>query len=566
VSRKTSAYTTEFAGNSNPDQPICNRQVTRWPFIKSAAGLLAQLIFVSLLIVSQLTNAAAQNCKALFPAGNGQDDSAAINDCLQRKGLAKLKAGAFLLYSPIVFPRASQAAPVSGARLLGKGKDATKLVVQSECNRTWPLASDGQYEAAVQIVKSPEATLTGVELDLTNLRQDCGPYGNYMVLVNKSPKTQVSEIRIKGSRYGVVGATYTTGGANSGGVLVVNSEDSMISDNEIQDVGFTFENGGNSAGNGGISVASSANTQVTNNKIERVAFGIIVSNGSPNHGYFDNSSKTVVTNNTIIGAANIKCANCSQGRGIKLQACGDGSEPPLDQLTISHNVLTEFGGHNSTIGGSGIDLVCGVQNSTFENNRVIGAATAEFALQIRGSYLSPPSPSYHNRFAANVFTSGRGQAFCGNACVDVNFTYDGADQIGIGRNGANRMGNNTVGSFFAETDRDCQEYSHPYFLYLDGREFVRHGERILLTALGVRPHSQVTFKFKRAADGLEVATLRSASVNRYCIMNQEYISIDTTRFPAGDYKIFADYKDGNSDAEIFNDEIGVIKVKPTKNN
>jgi hypothetical protein len=549
------------------ETPSQGRKATPRRQTKNARRLLAQAIFVSLLIVSAFTNASAQNCKGLTPAGNGQDDAAAINDCLQRKGLAKLAAGTFLLYSPIVFPRTSLDAPVSGARLIGKGKDATKLVLQSECNKRWPLLeaqTPGQYQPAIQIVKSPEALVTRLELDLTNLRQDCGSYGNYMISVSKSPKTQVSEVRIKGSQYGLSGATYTTGGANSGGIIVVNADDSIITGNEIKDLGFTFENGSLSAGNSGISIASSANAQVINNKIERVAFGIVVSNGSTREGYYGDSSGTVVTGNTVIGAANINCQNCSQGRGIKLQACGDGSELPLNRLTISNNDVKEFGGHLSTIGGSGLDLVCGVQNSTFENNRFAGASTAEFGLQIRGSFLSPPSPSYHNKFSGNLFSSGRGQVNCGLACVDVNFTYDGADQIGIRRNGANKMGNNLVGSFFAETDRGCDDYSHPYFLYLDGRDFVRQGERVLLTALGVRPNSQVTFKFKRAEDGTEVLTYKSASVNRYCIMNQEYISIEAAKFAAGDYKIFAEYKDGNSDAVITNDEIGVIKVKPAK--
>jgi hypothetical protein len=534
--------------------------------LKGAAGVLIQLAFVALVMASQLTDAAAQSCKALVPAGNGQDDSAAINDCLQRKGVAKLKAGTFLLYSPIVFPRSTQGAPVSGARLLGKGKEATRLVVQSECSKLWPVNSDRFYQPAIQIIKSPEATVRGLEVDLTNLRQDCGPYGSYMVVVNKSPKTQVSEVRIKGSPFGVPGTIYTTGGANSGGILLVNSDHSIVSDNEVKDLGFTIENDSTSAGNGGILVASSANSQVTNNLIEHVAFGIIVSNGSPQQGYTGDSSGSIITHNTVIGAAKINCANCSQGRGIKLQACGDGSEPGLDRLTISNNTVTDFGGHNGTIGGSGLDLVCGVQNSVIDNNRFVGAPTAEFGLQIRGSYLSPPNPSYHNKFTANVFTSGRGQANCGSACFDVNFTHDGADQIGISRNGANRMGTNVVGSFFAETDRDCEQYSQPFFLYLDGREFVRHGERILLTALGVRPNSQVVFSFVRAEDGVQVAAHASASVNRHCIMNQEYISIEAQKFPPGDYKIFADYKDGNSNAVMNRDEIGTIKVKPSKSN
>ena len=46
----------------------------------------------------------AQNCKRLEPAGAGQDDAARINQCLITKGRAKLTAGTFLLYGPIVFP------------------------------------------------------------------------------------------------------------------------------------------------------------------------------------------------------------------------------------------------------------------------------------------------------------------------------------------------------------------------------------------------------------------------------------------------------------------------------
>jgi hypothetical protein len=148
----------------------------------------------------------------------------------------------------------------------------------------------------------------------------------------------------------------------------------------------------------------------------------------------------------------------------------------------------------------------------------------------------------------------------------VNFTKDGPDQIGIRRNGVDYKGTNNTTSFRAETDRGCDDYAHPFFLYLDGRPFVRHGEQILLTALGVRPNSQVTFRFTRAEDGGEVLTHKSGSVNRYCIMNQEYISIDALKFPAGDYKIFADYKDGNSNAVISKDEIGTITVKPLKGN
>jgi hypothetical protein len=567
VSNAISLYICKPAGHFPDGAQEDNPSLILAEVSKSAARFITRLILVSLLISFCLTSAAAQNCKAIFPAGNGQDDAATINDCLQRKGVAKLKPGTFLLYSPIVFPRKTPEIAVSGIRLIGKGKDATRLVAQSTCSAPWDVGTERTYQPAIQIIKSPEAVISGFELDISNLRQDCNYYGNYMIFVSKSPKSQVSGLRVKGSRFGVIGETYTTGGANSGGILVSNSDDTVVSDNEIKDVGFTFENGILSAGNGGISIASSANNQVLNNRVERVAFGIIVSNGSAREGYYGDSSGTIVSGNTVIGAANIRCANCSQGRGLKFQACYYGDELPLRNLTVSNNVVTEFGGHNSTIGGSGIDLVCGVQYSTFDNNRVVGAPNAEFSLQIRSSYFEiPPNPSHHNKFQFNTFISGRGSPDCLDDCVDVNFTRDGPDQIGIRRNGADYKGTNNTTSFRAETDRGCEDYAHPYFLYLDGRNFVRHGERILLTALGVRPNSPVNFSFTRAADGTEVLAHRSASVNRYCIMNQEYISIDALKFPAGEYKIFAEYKDGNSNAVISKDEIGTVVVKPAKGN
>src|SRR5262245_32955119 len=167
-------------------------------FVRNASGLIPRAIFISLLLMFSSASASAQNCKALFPAGNGQDDAATINDCLQRKGVAKLKPGTFLLYSPIVFPRKTQEVEVSGIRLIGKGKDATRLVAQSECSRPWDVGTDRSYQPAIQAIKSPEAVISGFELDVTNLRQDCNYNGNYLVFVSKSPKTQVTGIRVKG--------------------------------------------------------------------------------------------------------------------------------------------------------------------------------------------------------------------------------------------------------------------------------------------------------------------------------------------------------------------------------
>ncbi len=537
-----------------------SRSINRWVRKIVFCGLwsLFALVFIPA--------AMAQNCKKLTPAGVGLDDAFQINDCLQRKGFAKLKGGTFLLYTPIVFPRNTPENPVSGVRLTGKDMDATKLVIQSDCVNHFPFVNEQSpnYQSAIQVVRSPQALVSGLELDLTNLRQDCNHTSNYMIAVNRSPTSQVNGIRIKGSPYSD-GANYTTGGANSGGILVVNSEATIIRDNELKDLAFTVENGGTSAGQGGISIANSANTIVQNNCLERIAFGLIISNGAAREGYTGNSSGTSIISNTIIGTATIGCPNCASGRALKLQACGSGDELPLDNLTVSNNNATDFGGGaNGLQSGSGLDLVCGVTNSSFENNLFIGAATAEFGLQIRSSFLSAPNTSHHNKFQRNVFLSGRGKIGCNDQCADVNFTQDGPDQIGIQRNGQDRAGNNTANSFRYATDRGCSEYAHAFFLYLEDKPFVRHGDDILLAASGVRPNSSVTVTFKSIEDDRVVAGYTSQNANRNCIMNQEYMVIDAIRFPAGEYKVFAEYRDGNSNATISKDSLGTLLVKIAK--
>jgi len=541
-----------------PAFPGARRRVRRFQVVHCLAIIILILLSPSL--------GRAQNCKRLEPAGAGQDDAARINQCLATKGRAKLTAGTFLLYSPIVFP-GGKTTDVDGLVLVGKGMDATRLVPQSDCQNHWPFVTESlpnQYQAVIQIVRSSTAAVRGLEIDLVNMRRDCGYLGNNAVIVNKSPGSQVNLVRVKGSRYG--DANYTSGGAHWGGILIVNSANCTVTDDEITDVGFAKEIDSAGAGYDGIDIHNSANAIVQNNHITRVAFGIVVSNGSPALGYTGNSSDTVIANNRIIGAANINCPDCSQGRGIKLQACGTGDELPLENLIVRDNDASQFGGAVGVQGGSGLDLVCGVRYSTFEKNRVIGAATAEFGLQIRSSFLSPANATHHNRFNANFFASGRGQLGCNDQCSDVVFTPDGPDQIGIQRNGFDRAGSNTATTFRYATDRGCSDFSHAFVNYLDGRSFVRQGERILLAAASVRPNAAITFRFLRTADNQEVARFVSQSANRNCVMNQEYLLIDPTIFTPGSYQVKADYKDGNSDATITDDVLQPIKVKAAKSN
>ncbi|HEY9232724.1 MAG TPA: hypothetical protein VIS78_11280 [Blastocatellia bacterium] len=87
-----------------------------------------------------------------------------------------------------------------------------------------------------------------------------------------------------------------------------------------------------------------------------------------------------------------------------------------------------------------------------------------------------------------------------------------------------------------------------------------------MAAANVRPNTTVTFRFLRTTDNQEVACFVSQPVNRNCVMNQEYLLVDPTRFTPGMYQVKADYKDGNSDATITDDTLDPIKVKATKSN
>jgi hypothetical protein len=554
--------------HASPQPITAHRDTQAIPAMRRRARLCRAAYFLTVMTFLLLSPSLgrAQNCKRLEPAGAGQDDAARINQCLATKGRAKLTAGTFLLYQPVVFP-GGKTTDVDGIMLVGKGMDATRLVPQNDCQNHWPFLSEqapGQYQPVIQILRSPTATVRGLEIDLANMRRDCGYLGNNALVVNKSPGAQINMVRVKGSRYGDVG--YTGGGSNWGGMLIVNSDNCTVTDDEITDIGFAKEINSAGAGFDGVDVHNSANTVVQNNRITRVAFGIVVSNGSPAIGYTGNASGTVIANNRIVGAANLNCPDCSQGRAIKLQACGAGDELPLENLNVSDNDASQFGGAVGVQGGSGLDLVCGVRYSTFEKNRIVGAATAEFGLQIRSSFISPANPTHHNRFSANFFASGRGQSGCNDQCSDVVFTPDGPDQVGIQRNGADRAGSNTATTFRYATDRGCSDFSHAFVNYLDGRSFVRQGERILLAAASVRPQAAITFRFLRGADNQEVARFVSQPANRNCVMNQEHLVIDPSVFAPGLYQVKADYKDGNSDVTITDDALPPIKVKAAKPN
>jgi hypothetical protein len=191
---------------------------------------------------------------------------------------------------------------------------------------------------------------------------------------------------------------------------------------------------------------------VYGNTITRVAFGIEVNNQNA-AGYKGDGSGTRVTSNVITGAAKIAdCPNCSQGRAIKLQACGTVDVPPrpvedvspLRGLVVSNNQAHDFGGKNQnnqlTFDGSGLDLICGIQDGVFIDNWIDGSdSAAQFGLQIRDGFL-PSLPAglsqknIDNIFHHNFFRSGSLTLPCGDSlknCADVHFEAGVPDQIGL---------------------------------------------------------------------------------------------------------------------------------------
>jgi hypothetical protein len=162
-------------------------------------------------------------------------------------------------------------------------------------------------------------------------------------------------------------------------------------------------------------------------------------------------------------------------------------------------------------------------------------------------------------------------AGCRRRCVgedtvhaEVKFTEDGPDQIGLRRN---FKGNNLYTTVRERgTGSNCGDFGHAFFAYPSGQNFISPGQSLSLAAAGVRPSSQVTFRFRKASGGADVATFVSRGANGNCVMNEASFLFDAARFSPGLYTIFADYSDGNSVAAIFDDPIAIngIEVRPMK--
>ncbi len=501
-------------------------------------ALTIMILLVCLLSVNVNAQTYGQNCSNLTPNAAGQtDDAVNINDCLATVGYAILASGDFSIYQPIVFPQ------LSGKSLTGAGNTLTRIIAQYNSN----FISSGNYLEPIKVLRAPSATLSGFHLDLSNLRKDFGYGGAYAIRVDKSASTQVTYVKITGSQASSSG--YTTGWAHGGGVYILNSANSVVDNCAVKDLGFTGGPGhSGSAGLAGIQITSSGSTQVTNNNIARVSFNIIVDNGNPNQGYTGDSSYTTVSSNSITGPAALTCDDCVGGRGIKLQACGDG--PPLQHLTISNNTLTQIGGFGN-VAPSGIDLIAGVQYSDFTNNNVTVAnsSSSNTALRVRSSFNCTALASHHNVFNTNTFSGGQ---------YNVEFYSDGPDQ-GRALNGTPSISRSNHGTNIYSTSNpnsgSCSQYAHAWWDYPSGQNYVNRGQSISLSAAGVKNGNTVTFTFKDSSGN--TVLIQQGLASSSCVMNSFSALITSTAFPnPGLYKVYATYSDGNSSATISDDWIG----------
>jgi hypothetical protein len=521
-------------------------------------------IFLSLMAIAILISpvgARAQDCNALIPGAGlpGKTDDQVINECLNIVGYARLtitgSSNPFKIYAPIVFPE------TSGKQLTGAGNNDSGTVIEPQyaCGQPSPFVVDNKYQPVILVKKSPNGVVSNFKLSLKNLRQSCGYTGNFAIRVDKSPGSQVTSLRVVGSQYGTSG--YTTGWANGGGILVVNSANAVVNNNIIKDLGYIQGSNGGGPGASGIQIENSLQVSVQNNSITRVSFGIEIVNKSPQGGFTGDSSYTTVSGNSIIGAANIGCPSCSGGRALKIIACSSlGDELPLRYLTVTNNIASNWGGPNQgSVSPSGLDLHCGIEYSTFTGNNFTGDNKASYALQIRSSFNSPQRATHHNVFNNNTFSV----AGC-SGCYDVKFNDDGPDQGSGGSSGTPSIGrvvhgtNTYVSTAPSSTYRGCSQFAHAWWDYPPGQNFVYRGQSITLAASGIRPSLflTVTFIFKDP-NGNVVDSITYPGGTSNCVMNQQSFVISSSKFVTpGLYKVFATYWDGNSDAQIVNDWIG----------
>src|SRR6185295_11631043 len=444
------------------------------------------------------------DCGALAPKAAGEANRTAILECLtnEKCKCAHLMAGTFKLDKPLVVTK-KQDNNLTGLTLFGEGAAQTTLRTPGDtCNAiNWTRTN----------APNAPSTIASLTVDLSACSKNDGAFA---VLLNNTAGTKqqgvatatVRNVAIRGALGG------SQGGGSAGG-------------NEIADLGYRIPSG-TSNGTGGIRVNNSR-AQIECNVLTNVAFALELSNGAQ----VGDGSGSAIVNNRIVGAANVPgctdAASCSQGRGIKLQACDDVPHAPLRDLAVSGNCASGYGGKTGgdrRFGdGSGLDLICGVQYSSFTCNEFDGNGSgAQYGLQVRGSTplqngsqftQSVTSPSHHNRFANNRFSAGRNGGSLCRDCYDVHFIEDASEQDGAGSGGlsngnlANGGGCSSTNCLFAG-NRPCGVPPQAGFQLPAGASGVALGQSITLTAAGVRPSSAVTYSFHSLSGGADPSPVK----------------------------------------------------------
>ncbi len=311
---------------------------------------------------------------------------------------------------------------------------------------------------------------------------------------------------------------------NHNGIDVNRSSYIRIANNRVRDTGT------------GIAVTNSFKAIVDGNRMNRTDAAITLQNAPGVGGIFD-SSETSVTDNRITDNLN---------RAMRLKANGSGAKP-LRKLIVTGNTITNYG-------LTGIYVVAGVQNSRIENNYVQGAPNSYYALWIGsinpgeddnpiGSNPNPPlNASFDNQINLNTFIGGNTGQF------DVSFNGSpnvaGPDQPSISRGW---KGNNTLGSGGIDPTASnfCSQYSHAYWVYQNGLNYVPSGGIIYLAAAGIYPGTKATYHIRRPNEVTDVMTITTqTAANSVCVLNQE--NSPSINLQPGLYDVYIDLKDGNA--------------------
>jgi hypothetical protein len=90
----------------------------------------------------------------------------------------------------------------------------------------------------------------------------------------------------------------------------------------------------------------------------------------------------------------------------------------------------------------------------------------------------------------------------------------------------------------------CSQYSHAWWAYPKGLDYVPAGGKIWLAAAGISPGTTVTYHIRNPASAKDELTFTTTGKGTSsCVLNEE--ESPPINLPAGDYEVFVDLQDGN---------------------